>query len=220
MPASKLNTLAHLVSGAPVPFGGDRMTVITPELAEAFQPGDHLLVLQETGDLLHIPAAQIAMAAAAVDRAHAAFLEMSAIPDRGIERFFDRFAALLEDPSAWSAIAEANRQDVERAQGGGRSTTRLLATDRMRLDMIAGLRAWRDSETPRGRVVERIVHAGWTVEQVAAPLGVVGFVFEGVPTSSPMPPVSCAAATRPSSASAATRSAPHRPSCGTPSCPR
>ncbi len=47
--------------------------------------------------------------------------------------------------------------------------------------MIAGLRAWRDSETLRGRVVERIVHTGWTVEQVAAPLGVVGFVFEGRP---------------------------------------
>ncbi|APT34897.1 gamma-glutamyl phosphate reductase [Methylobacterium phyllosphaerae] len=181
MPAPMTTTIARLVSGTPVPFGGDRLTVITPELAEAFQPGDHLLVLQETGDLLHIPAAQIALAASAVDRAHAAFMAMSAIPDRAVERFFDRFAALLEDPSAWRAIAEANRQDVERAQGSGRSTTRLVATDRMRQDMIAGLRAWRDSETLRGRVVERIVHTGWTVEQVAAPLGVVGFVFEGRP---------------------------------------
>jgi glutamate-5-semialdehyde dehydrogenase len=121
MPASKLNTLARLVSGTPVPFGGDRMTVITPELAEAFHPGDHLLVLQETGDLLHIPAAQIAMAAAAVDRAQAAFMAMSAVPDQAIGRFFDRFAALLEDPSAWHAIAEANRQDVGRAQASGRT---------------------------------------------------------------------------------------------------
>src|SRR5581483_4801857 len=33
----------------------------------------------------------------------------------------------------------------------------------------------------RGRLVERIAHDGWTVEQLTAPLGVVGFVFEGRP---------------------------------------
>ena len=32
-----------------------------------------------------------------------------------------------------------------------------------------------------GRVIERVDHAGWSVEQVAAPLGVVGFIFEGRP---------------------------------------
>ncbi|WP_305546862.1 aldehyde dehydrogenase family protein [Methylobacterium sp. NEAU K] len=155
--------------------------MITPELAERFQKGDHLLILQETGDLLHIPAAQIALAASAVDQAHGAFLAMSAVPDRAIGRFFDRFATLLEDPFVWSAIADANHRDAERAQSRGRSTTRLVASERMRQDMIAGLRAWRDSETTRGRIVERIAHSGWTIEQVAAPLGVVGFVFEGRP---------------------------------------
>jgi glutamate-5-semialdehyde dehydrogenase len=47
--------------------------------------------------------------------------------------------------------------------------------------MIAGLREWRDGASPRGRVIERVDHAGWSVEQLAAPLGVVGFVFEGRP---------------------------------------
>ena len=47
--------------------------------------------------------------------------------------------------------------------------------------MVAGLRAWRDAPTRRGQVVERIVHDGWAVEQVADALGVVGFVFEGRP---------------------------------------
>jgi len=70
---------------------------------------------------------------------------------------------------------------VESARARGRSTTRLAASDAMRRDMIAGLRAWRDAEPPRGRVLERVDHAGWSVEQVMAPLGVVGFVFEGRP---------------------------------------
>jgi glutamate-5-semialdehyde dehydrogenase len=51
----------------------------------------------------------------------------------------------------------------------------------MRQDMIAGLNAWRDAPAGRGRVVERVDHQGWSLEQVTAPLGVVGFVFEGRP---------------------------------------
>jgi glutamate-5-semialdehyde dehydrogenase len=51
----------------------------------------------------------------------------------------------------------------------------------MRADMIAGLQAWRDAPSPRGRLVERVEHAGWTLDQLVAPLGVVGFVFEGRP---------------------------------------
>src|SRR6185437_16864071 len=34
---------------------------------------------------------------------------------------------------------------------------------------------------PRGRVLETVRHEGWQVEQVVAPLGVVGFVFEARP---------------------------------------
>src|SRR5271155_3180381 len=51
----------------------------------------------------------------------------------------------------------------------------------MRADMIAGLREWRDAAPSRGREIERIDHDGWAVEQLTAPLGVVGFVFEGRP---------------------------------------
>ncbi len=171
----------RLIPGTLVPFGGDRAAVITPELAARFQRGDHLLVLQDAGDLLHIPAAQIALAAAAVERAHAAFQVMSAISDHAVDRFFDTFASLLDRSPVWAEIAEANRQDVERARKAGRSTTRLVATEGMRHDMIAGLRAWRDSGTARGHVIERVTHRGWTIEQRAAPLGVVGFVFEGRP---------------------------------------
>jgi len=51
----------------------------------------------------------------------------------------------------------------------------------MRRDMVAGLRAWRDSPAGRGRVLDQIPHEGWSIAQVSAPLGVVGFVFEGRP---------------------------------------
>lgn len=49
----------------------------------------------------------------------------------------------------------------------------------MRLDMIAGLRAWRDAPASRGRVISCVEHYGWNAEQVASPLGIVAFVFEG-----------------------------------------
>jgi glutamate-5-semialdehyde dehydrogenase len=106
---------------------------------------------------------------------------MGEVSDAAITAFFEAFARRLEDEAAWAAIAAANAADVEAAKARGRSTTRLIASDAMRRDMVAGLRAWRDAEPPRGRVIETIQHEGWSVEQVVAPLGVVGFVFEGRP---------------------------------------
>ena len=54
-------------------------------------------------------------------------------------------------------------------------------TPAMREDMIRGLRGWRDAELRRDEPVERVDHEGWSVEARRAPLGVVGFVFEGRP---------------------------------------
>jgi len=173
--------LEALAPGQAIPFGGDRVAHVTPELAAAFRAGDRLVVVQDSGDLLHIPAREQAAAAGAVGRAAAAFARMGEVTDAAITAFFEAFAGRLEDGTAWARIAEANAADVESARARGRSTTRLAASDAMRRDMIAGLRAWRDAEPPRGRVLERVDHAGWSVEQVMAPLGVVGFVFEGRP---------------------------------------
>ena len=173
--------LEALAPGQAIPFGGDRVARVSSELAAAFRPGDRLVVVEAAGDLLHVPGAEQAAAAAAVGRATRAFASMGEVSDTAISAFFEAFAQRLEDPVVWAAIATANRQDVERAQARGRSTTRLIASDAMRSDMITGLRAWRDAEPPRGRVLERIEHPGWSVEQITAPLGVVGFVFEGRP---------------------------------------
>jgi len=106
---------------------------------------------------------------------------MGGVSDAAISRFFDAFAANLEDDVRWGEIAAANAADVAAARARGRSTTRLAASEAMRRDMIAGLRAWRDAPASRGRLVERVEHRGWSVEQLTAPLGVVGFVFEGRP---------------------------------------
>jgi len=174
-------SLAALSPGMPVLFGGDRVTHVSDALAAAFRPGDRLIVVQETGDLLHVPAAAHAVAAAAVTRATSAFGEMGRVADDQVNAFFEAFAARLEADQSWAPIARANADDVAAAKARGRSTTRLVATERMRADMIAGLRAWGAAEPSRGRVLERVDHRGWSVEQVTAPLGPVGFVFEGRP---------------------------------------
>ena len=178
---ARTGRLETLSAGMPIPFGGDRVAYVSDELAAAFQPGDRLVVVQETGDLLHVPASVQAIADEAVERAHRAFGELAAVSDAAITAFFEVFAARLADDAVWSAIAEANGKDVASAQSRGRSTTRLAVSPGMRADMIAGLRVWRDAPAARGRLVERVEHPGWTVEQVAAPLGVVGFIFEGRP---------------------------------------
>ena len=165
----------------PILFGGNRQVYVSEALADAFCPGDRVLVVEASGDLLHIPAAEGRIAEEAVGRAATAFARMGSVKDRAITAFYEAFAQRLEDDDCWRSIAEANARDVERAHARGRSTTRLAVTEKMRGDMIAGLREWRDAPTRRDAVLEQVKHDGWLVEQVVAPLGVVGFVFEGRP---------------------------------------
>ncbi len=178
MTTIRLDTLAP---GTLIPYGGDRAVLVSDDLAARFRAGDHLLVVQDRGDLLLVPAVQKTLASEAVDRAVAAFEAMGGIGEAAISRFFDSFAERLADEGIWTKIAAANADDVDRAKAAGRSTTRLVAGAAMRQGMIDGLRAWRDAESVRGKVLTRIEHEGWRVEQVVAPLGVVGFVFEGRP---------------------------------------
>lgn len=173
--------LERLVAGTPIPFAGNRVTVVSPELAARFQPGDHLLVEQVSGELLLIPVVDQQAASVAIERAAAAFSALSAVSDEAISQFFDLFAQRLETAECWAQIEVANLTDIERAKARGRSTTRLLADERMRRDMIAGLRAWRDAPPTRGKVISSVEHDGWKVEQVVSPLGIVAFVFEGRP---------------------------------------
>jgi glutamate-5-semialdehyde dehydrogenase len=173
--------LTDVTAGMPLLYGGDRMTFVPADVAARFRPGDRLIVVQESGEVLLVPADQQAIAAAAVGRAYTAFAAMGDVEDAQITRFYEEFAARLEDDAVWASIAEANTRDVERARARGRSTTRLQAGEKMRRDMVAGLREWRDASTMRGAVIETVEREGLKVEQVIAGLGVVGFIFEGRP---------------------------------------
>ncbi len=180
-PDAQPERLRRLEVGQPILYGGDRIVRVDADLAAAFEPGDRLIVLQDTGHLLHVPAAEQAAACSAVDAAVEAFARLGSCPEDAVDTFFDLFADHLDDPGRVGPILEANAADVARAAAAGRSTTRLVMTDSMRAGMVAGLRAWRESALRRDTAGEEITHAGWIVESRRAPLGVVGFVFEGRP---------------------------------------
>jgi glutamate-5-semialdehyde dehydrogenase len=174
-------TLTELHAGMPIVYGGNRVVHVDEELAQAFAPGDSLVVVQDTGAMLHIPAAEWDSARSAIDGAYQAFSMMGSVTDLQLEAFFNEFADHLKDDASFGPIADANASDVESARRRGRSTTRLVLGDGMRQGMIDGLRLWAGSDVGRGQVVETIDHDGWTLEQVRSGLGVVGFVFEGRP---------------------------------------
>jgi glutamate-5-semialdehyde dehydrogenase len=155
------------------------MLKVTDDLASAFQPGDRLLAVP--GALLHVPFSEHQLVAAQVTEAHEAFAQLGSVSDDSITRFFVGFADLLADDASFAPIASANAEDVARAAAAGRTTTRLVLSERMRADMIEGLRTWSQIAGSRDVLLQRIEHDGWSVEQRKAPLGVIGFVFEGRP---------------------------------------
>ncbi len=164
-----------------IPYGGNRFAVVSAELAAAFERGDRLVVVQDSGALLHIPQAPWDVATGAVARAAEAFSAMGSVTDDQITRFYEEFATRLESDDTFAPIAAANAEDVEQARQRSRSTTRLVLSEGMRAAMVAGLRTWRDAPTTRGEVIEQVHHDGWRVDQVRSGLGVIGFVFEGRP---------------------------------------
>lgn len=179
--AAAPGTLRSLTAGQLVPFGGDRVAEVSAELAAAFVEGDRLVVVHETGDLLHIPRVEHQRASGAVGDAAGAFAALAACSDEQITAFFEHFAAALADDGTFAPVAAANAADVARASDRGRSTTRLELTPSMRSGMVDGLRVWRDTAGARDTVVSEHEHGTWTVQTRRAPLGVVAFVFEGRP---------------------------------------
>jgi glutamate-5-semialdehyde dehydrogenase len=170
-----------LRAGQAIVFGGDRIATVDETLAGTFRPGDRLLVDPDTGELLHVTAADHAIASSAVDAAHAAFMALVECTDQQISSFFELFADLLEKPDVVEVLEAANAADVAAATARGRSTTRLELTRPMLGGMVDGLRSWAGSDLRRDQPQARIDHGGWSVELRRAPVGVVGFVFEGRP---------------------------------------
>jgi glutamate-5-semialdehyde dehydrogenase len=158
---------------------GDNIFTVSPDLAGAMQPGDRV-VGTPTG-LLHITREAQHLVDDQVNSARKAFAALRSVTDAAITQFFTEFAARLADDSVFAPITEANQADVDAATSAGRTTTRLVLSDRMRADMINGLQTWAHIRGDRDLLLQHIKHDGWTVEQRKAPLGVIGFVFEGRP---------------------------------------
>ena len=173
--------LTRLIKGQVLVYAGDRTTVVSAQLAESFSAGDQLVIVQGTGELLHVPQAEHSLASAAVTRAADAFAALAACTDEQITEFFAGFADAVEDDEVFAAVLDANRADVEAATARGRSTTRLILSPAMRADMAAGLRSWGASPIRREQVLSKVDHEKWSVSSWRAPLGVVGFVFVGRP---------------------------------------
>src|SRR5690606_32591902 len=160
---------------------GDRLFIVSPEMARAFKPGDRLMPVEETLEVLIVTAEAQRAARDAVDRAVVAFRELAKVSDAAITQMFEVLAKKIEDDSIWRAVAAANEADVASAEARGRSTTRLRVSAPMRSGMAEGLRTWAASTTRRDQVLETIEHDDWQAELVSSPLGVVAFVFEGRP---------------------------------------
>jgi glutamate-5-semialdehyde dehydrogenase len=163
--------LDSLVEGQRIPFGGNRWSAVSAQLAQEFHAGDSLVVVQDRGDLLHIPASVAEIANTAVTNAQLAFAQLAAIEGNQISKFFDSFATNLENEEIFHQIKVANDIDVESAIQRGRSTTRLHINEKMRLDMVAALHMWRDLPDTSSAGAETVTHDSWTVEVHKAPLG-------------------------------------------------
>ena len=160
---------------------GTTVTTLDEEFVSAMQPGDRLLAVTDTRSIKRIPASVVSLVDDAMSRAVDAFREFTAASRDSVTQFFDFAAQLLSDDAIAQQIVDVNQEDVSNALARGRSTTRLEFTPKMHADMIDAFLMWRDSDVTAETKISETVHPGWTVEQWKAPLGVVGFVFEGRP---------------------------------------
>ena len=159
-----------LIDGQLVEIGAD--------IAKSFSDGDRLL--STPSGLLLIPKNESELVRCCIDEATEAFNALNNVDDSQISLFYSCFAKRLEDAEIFRKIRTANNGDVAKASAMGRSTTRLVLSDSMRQDMIDALLIWNSLATPNS-AFETVQHDGWTIESHHAPLGVVGFVFEGRP---------------------------------------
>lgn len=175
------NGLARLEAGMMIPFGGDKFTRVDARLAAEFQPGDALVVCQSDGALLHIKADARRLVSSAIGEATSAFLELREIPSAYRGRFFGAFARRLEEDEIWIKIQQANEADVSRARDQGRDVGRLALDRASREAMIDGLRRWDGATCAPEEPLGQVDHGSWSVEALRAPLGTIGFIFEGRP---------------------------------------
>ncbi len=159
---------------------GTTLLTVDAEFASSLLPGDRVLGVAAGSVLRRIPSGVSAMVDDAMSGAVEAFAGMSSVSHDSVTDFYRRAGDLLADPQVFAVVREANEADVDSARSRGRSTTRLRLSDSMRAGMIEALAMWRD--IPDGSTaMSSVSHEGWSVTEHRAPLGVIGFVFEGRP---------------------------------------
>ncbi len=173
-------TVEQLRQGDRVLVGSTLLT-IDADFAASLAPGDVVLGVAETGQILRVPARTKTLVSDLLSRSRRAFTELAHVGDEAITEFFAEAVTLLGDDVAMSPVLSANRADVEAAKKRGRSTTRLVLDEKMRRSMIEALEMWREYPSGRNQIESRIENDGFRVESWRAPLGPVGFVFEGRP---------------------------------------
>lgn len=160
---------------------GTTLVTIDDDFAASLKDGDIVLGIASTGSLRRIPQEVHDLARDRVGAALSAFSQLQSATAEQVNHFFALAAERLEDDSLFASIAAANESDVDAAVAKGRSTTRLMLTDKMRREMIAAFRMWESVDMSFTSLESTVSHAGWEVQQWKAPLGVIGFVFEGRP---------------------------------------
>ncbi|MBL6722853.1 MAG: glutamate-5-semialdehyde dehydrogenase [Candidatus Margulisbacteria bacterium] len=174
-------TLNQLESGMQLVHSGNQVYQVTDALAEQFKPGDHLVFVRGFSEPIIIPSESMALVEQEVNAAVDGFYSLNSVADSAIDAFYDACADRLNTPSIWETIQTINHQDVAQATAKGRSTTRLVADDTCKTQMIDGLLDVKRQNTPRVSAIQSVTHDGWSVDVLKSPLGVVGFVFEGRP---------------------------------------
>ncbi len=118
-------------------------------------------------------------------RALAASRRVAMLPTAAKNAALVRIAELLEAPSAWQLLLEANDRDLQAGAALGLSPALL---DRLRLTppridaMAKGTREVAALPDPVGAVLEQRTHRlGFTIEKVRVPIGVIGIVYESRP---------------------------------------
>lgn len=157
-----------------------RPVAIPDDVRSQFVDGDQLFVT-DRGSVLHVPARIAGDVGSCVSRAKEAATALRDVPDEAISRFFALASARLRDPHVRELLQRVNEEDRQRASALGRSTTRLVLDHRMLEGMCESFSIWAEQPVQRDVLVEEIDHGSWAVSRLLAPLGVVGFVFEGRP---------------------------------------
>ncbi len=176
-----MTTLTELRSGMQLIYDGNKVYTVTNELAQQFSAGDQLVFVRGFDAPIIIPKSSIDLVDADIKAATNGFYALSQVSDDAINGFYDAFSNHLNDDSIWSKIQAVNDEDVAAAKAKGRSITRLVADDKCRHNMVAGLLDFKHQKVERVSAISDVHHDGWSVDLLKSPLGVVGFVFEGRP---------------------------------------